>query len=195
MSEAEMSLRERTRRAVRTEIVEAAMNLFLSQGFEVTTVEEIAQAAGISRRSYFRYFASKEEAFAEALASIGQTIAQTLIRRPTEEPPWTALRRSFDPLIEQASTDPNAEALGRLMLERPALQQGKDAVWQTEIAATLVPRLPTRDTDDASLRAHALAAAAIACLHTAQEQWLTLDEHRDLGTLLDATMDTVRSLG
>lgn len=189
-----MSLRERTRRAVRTEIVDAAMNLFLTQGFEVTTIEEITQAAGISRRSYFRYFASKDEAFAKALASIGQTIAETLTGRPADEPPWTALRRSFDPLIKEASTDPNAEALGRLMLERPALQQGKDAAWQTEIAAALAPRLPTRDTDEASLRAHALAAAAIACLHTAQAHWLSPDEHGELSTLLDASMDAIHPL-
>ncbi len=189
-----MSLRERTRRAVRTEIVDAAMSLFLSQGFETTTVEEIAQAAGISRRSYFRYFASKEEAFAEALASIGQTIAKTLTGHSAEEPPWTALRRSFDPLLEQATTDPNAKALGRLMLERPALQQGKDAAWQTKIATALMPRLPVSDATNASLRAQSLTAAAIACLHTAQEQWLSADEHRALSTLLDITMDAVHPL-
>ncbi len=190
----DMSLRERTRRAVRTEIVEAAMGLFLSQGFETTTVEEISQAAGISRRSYFRYFASKDEAFAAALASIGQTIAETLTGRPAHESPWTALRRSFDPLIEQASTDPNAEALGRLMLERPALQQDKDAAWHKKIAAALMSRLPVSETAEASLGAHALAAAAIACLHTAQAQWLSTDEHRDLSTLLDAAMGAVHPL-
>ncbi len=194
MSEQEVSLRERTRRAVRTEIVDAAMNLFLSQGFEATTIEEIAQAAGISRRSYFRYFASKDEAFAGALASIGQAIAKALAGRPADEPPWVALRRSFDPLIEQASTDPNAEALGRLMLERPALQQGKEAVWQTEISTALLSRLPAGGTDDASLRAHALAAVAITCLHSAQAQWLSADEHRDLDTLLDTTMNAVHPL-
>ncbi|QDY10502.1 TetR family transcriptional regulator [Micromonospora sp. HM134] len=191
MAEQEMSLRERTRRAVRTEIVDAAMSLFLSQGFEATTIEEIARAAGISRRSYFRYFASKDEAFAAALASIGRTIAETLSRRPADEPPWAALRRSFDPLLEQAGADPNAEALGRLILERPALQQGKDAVWQTEIATALLPRLAAGGADDGSLRAHALSAAAITCLHVAQAQWLTADEQRDLGALLDTTMNAV----
>lgn len=189
-----MSLRERTRRAVRTEIADAALSLLLSQGFEATTIEEIARAAGISRRSYFRYFASKDEAFAKALASIGQTIAETLIGRPTDEPPWVALRRSFDPLLEQADADPNAAALGRLMLERPALQQGKHAAWQTEIAAALVPRLPDSESADALLSAQALATAGIACLHAAQAQWLAPDERRALSTLLDATMDAVHPL-
>lgn len=189
-----MSLRERTRRAVRTEILDAAMQLFLRQGFEATTIEEIAQTAGISRRSYFRYFTSKDEALAEALSSIGRTIAEAVARRPADESPWATLRGSFEPLLEQATTDPNAKALGRLMLERPALQQGKDAAWQTEIAAALAPRLPASDTHDASLRAHALAAAAIACLHTAQALWLSTDEDNGLSALLDATMDAVHPL-
>lgn len=170
------------------------MSLFLRQGFEATTVEEIAQAAGISRRSYFRYFASKDEALAEALASIGRTIAEALAGRPEAESPWRALRRSFDPLVEQAGIEPSAEALGRLMLERPAVQQGKVAVWQAEIAAALEPRLAATEPDDVRLRAHTLAAAAITCLHAAQAQWLSPDEHRALAALLDATMGFVHPL-
>ncbi|WP_432958378.1 TetR/AcrR family transcriptional regulator [Micromonospora haikouensis] len=194
MSGGDLSLRDRARRAVRAEIVDAALGVFLSQGFEATTVEEIAQAAGISRRSYFRYFASKEEVLSEALASTSGAIAEALAQRPLGESPWDALRRAFDPLLEQAGRDPNAKALGRLMLERPSLQQCKDAAWQSEIAAALKPRLPA-DGGDASLRAQALAASAIACLHAAQAQWLSPDEHADLGALLDTSMAAVHPLG
>lgn len=193
MSDSEVSLRERTRRAVRGEIVDAAMTLFLERGFEATTVEEIAQAAGISRRSYFRYFTSKEEAFAEGLASIGATIAEALRERPTDEAPWLALRHSFDPLLEQAESDPQAMALGRLMLERPDLQQGKDASWQQGIADALAHRLAS-DTPEPWLQSRALAGAAIACLHAAQTQWLSADEYRSLGVLLDTSMEAVHPL-
>ncbi|GAB3698308.1 TetR/AcrR family transcriptional regulator [Nocardiopsis oceani] len=194
MEKTEVPLRERTRRAVRAEIIAAAMDRFLSQGFEATTVEDIAHAAGISRRSFFRYFTSKDEALAGALTSFGETIAETLTHRPTDESPWAALRRAFDPLIEQASTDPTAEALGRLMLERPALQQGKDAAWQSDIVSALTPRLASANTEDPSLNAHALTAAAITCLHVAQGQWLAPGEERALSTLLDASMNAVHPL-
>lgn len=190
----DLTLRERTRRAVRAEIVDAAMTLFLRQGFDATTVEEISQVAGISRRSYFRYFASKDEAFAEALAAIGRSIARELAQRPPGESAWDALRRAFDPLLEQARTDPNAGALARLMLERPSLQRGKEAAWQAEIAAALEPRLSTAGADDTALRARTLAAAAIVSLHAAQEQWLDSDERRDLSTLLDTSMDAIHPL-
>ncbi len=193
MSNVNQTLRERTRRAVRLEIAEAALTLFLKDGFEVTTIESIAAAAGISRRSYFRYFASKEEALAEALAGTGDTITTALAQRPASEPAWTALRRSFDALITRAQSEDNAEALGRLMLERPDLQQGKDSRWRDSIADLLADRADAAP-DDTALQSRAIASAAIACLNTAQKQWLDPHERRSLGTLLDLTMGAVRPL-
>lgn len=170
------------------------MNLFLRQGFEPTTVEDIAHAAGISRRSYFRYFGSKDEVFAEALTSFGGTIAETLTGRPADESLWLALRHSFDPLLEQAQAVSDPEALGRLMLERPTLHQGKYPIWQSQVATARLPRLPDDGTETQSLRAEALAAAAITCLHVAQTQWLAPDEERTLNELLDTTMGAVHPL-
>lgn len=167
------------------------MELFLSRGFEVTTVEDIAQSAGISRRSYFRYFASKDEALAEGLASIGAVIAEALEARPDSENAWLALRRAFDPIVRQADTDPRAEALGRLMLQHPGLQRDKDATWARAIANTLVPRLSSDHRN--TIQVDALVASAIACLHVAQEHWLRPGERVSLGVLLDKTMKAVRS--
>lgn len=168
------------------------MDLFLSRGFEETTVEEIAQAAGISRRSYFRYFSSKEDALVEGLAAVGETIAGALEARPAEENAWLALRRAFDPIVRQADTDQRARALGRLMLQHPGLQRDKDATWANEISRALTPRLP----DDQSSKVHveALVASAIACLHVAQEHWLSPGGHDSLGALLDETMQALRPL-
>ncbi|TDQ50723.1 TetR family transcriptional regulator [Actinorugispora endophytica] len=188
-----MSLRERTRRAVRGEIAEAAMGLFLEKGFDSTTVEEIAQAAGISRRSYFRYFTGKDEALAGALEAIGRAIAEELAQRPAGEAPWACLRHAFAPLLARAEADPRAAALARLMLERPDLQRGKEASWQEGIAQALAHRLPQGTTEPAFV-SRALAGAAICCLHSAQDQWLRPGEDRPLSALLDTAMDAVHPL-
>ncbi|MBZ2198502.1 TetR family transcriptional regulator [Occultella gossypii] len=190
MSTTGESLRQRTRRAVRAEIVEAAMELFLSRGFDETTVEEIAQSAGISRRSYFRYFASKDEVLAGGLASIGAAIAQSLEARPDTESAWLALRRAFDPIVRQADADPRAEALGRLMLQHPGLQREKDSTWANTIAKALALRLPSDHRT--TIQVDALVASAIACLHVAQEHWLRPGERVSLSALLDKTMKAVR---
>jgi AcrR family transcriptional regulator len=188
MSDDEVSLRERTRRAVRNEIAHAAMGLFMTHGFESTTVEQIAQSAGISRRSFFRYFASKDEALAAGLAAIGDSVAEALADRPESENPWLALRRAFDVITNQATSDASAAALGRLLLERPAVQLDKTSRWSAAIAVALAPRLASA----APIESEALTASAIACLHVAQGRWLDADEHTSLGELLDSAMAAVR---
>src|SRR5688500_15922920 len=112
-------LRERTRRAVRKELQTVAIDLFLQQGFEATTVEQIAEAAGLSRRSFHRYFASKDDVLTAALEDSGATIAAGIAARPKNESPWMVLRRGFDELV--ASAGPEAVPMMRAMLHSAAL--------------------------------------------------------------------------
>lgn len=124
------------------------------------------------------------------LASIGAVIAAAIEALPDNENAWLALRLAFDPVVQQADTDPRAEALGRLMLEHPGLQRDKDATWASAIAKTLMPRLSSDHRN--TIQVDALVASAIACLHVAQEHWLKSAERISLGVLLDKTMKAVR---
>lgn len=173
-----------------------AMDLFLTQGFEDTTVEQIATAAGMSRRSYFRYFSSKDEVFAEGLVSIGQRFAALLADRPATDAPWVALRRSFDPLLAEIEGDDRAMRMSRMMLESPTLQGShlrKQVSWQSAIASALESRLGSGG-EDSRLRANALAGAALSCLNTAQSQWVLPGNDVSLGVLLDTAMNAVHPL-
>jgi AcrR family transcriptional regulator len=189
----EVGLRERTRRAVRAELMEIAVDLFLTQGFEETTVEQIAAAAGLSRRSYFRYFASKDDVFVEVISTLGQDVAAALSARPAVELPWEALRRSFDPLLAMMEDDERMRTVTRMLLEDPALQSShryKQDSWQAAMATALEPRL-AHDGPDARLRAEALAGAALSCLTTAQVRWVLPDNQTSLDVLLDVVTGAV----
>src|SRR5580704_9262497 len=61
MTEPPAGLRERMRRTVLSEIAEVALKLFIEHGYETVTIDDIAAAAGLSRRSVFRYFSTKED--------------------------------------------------------------------------------------------------------------------------------------
>lgn len=188
-----LPLRERTRRAVRKELQTVAIGLFLRQGFEATTVEQIAEAAGLSRRSFHRYFASKDDVLTAALEDSGAAIAAGIAARPETESPWLALRRGFDDLV--ASAGPEAVPMMRAMLQSTALSSShaqKEASWQQAMADALAPRLP--DTPDRPLQARALAAAALACLTAAQFDWIADDGARPLGPLVDTAMSAVAPL-
>ncbi|MGV9555184.1 TetR/AcrR family transcriptional regulator [Streptomyces sp. NPDC003401] len=87
-------LREMKKRRTRDELLRAAVGLFTSQGYERTTVDEIAEAVDVSQRTFFRHFAGKEEA---ALALEGVTVARFVegVRaRPAHEAPMEALRQA-----------------------------------------------------------------------------------------------------
>jgi len=196
METEEIGLRERTRRAVRAELVTIATDLFLTQGFEETTVEQIAAAAGLSRRSYFRYFPSKQDVFAEILVSTGRDVAAALAARPAGEGPWESLRRSFDPLLAAVENNERMRALSRMLLEDPALQSAhvhKQAIWQAAMAAALEPRLDEAEPD-AGIHAQALAGAALSCLTTAQVEWVRPGNDTPFATLLDVVMGAVSPL-
>ncbi|MFI1207745.1 TetR family transcriptional regulator [Streptomyces sp. NPDC020802] len=87
-------LRERKKQRTRDALVRAALELFTTNGYERTTVDEIVETVDVSQRTFFRYFAGKEEA-AFAVQEIAETHFLDAVRqRPPHEPPLDALRRA-----------------------------------------------------------------------------------------------------
>src|ERR1700744_5083192 len=110
MADKPLDLRSRTRENVRAQIAEVAFNVFAERGFDSVTATEVAEAAGISRASFFRYFESKEDAVFVAQEEMGVKIAEALLERPAGEDAWTALRRAFDAAVSAYQQSPR-EAL------------------------------------------------------------------------------------
>ncbi|MFI9275124.1 TetR/AcrR family transcriptional regulator [Kitasatospora sp. NPDC052896] len=90
-----LGLRERKKQRTRDALLDAAHNLFLSRGYAATTVDEIAAAVDVSQRTFFRYFANKEEAALAVLADAEDFFIDCLRRRPPEENPLQALRSAI----------------------------------------------------------------------------------------------------
>ncbi|MEU0332948.1 TetR family transcriptional regulator [Streptomyces sp. NPDC006193] len=89
------TLRERKKRRTREALLRAALELFTTQGYERTTVDEIAAAVDVSQRTFFRYFAGKEDA-AFAVQDMTEAVFVAAVRaRPPHEAPMTALRQAF----------------------------------------------------------------------------------------------------
>lgn len=103
-----MGLRERTRRAVQAELIDVAQRLFVEQGYENTTIEQIAEQAGISKRSFFRYFASKEAVVLAKYDTVGDDLVEALEARPIDEPLWLSLRYIFDAFVDYAEDTEHA---------------------------------------------------------------------------------------
>lgn len=94
------TLRELSRRAATQRLSDVAIRLFAERGYDATTVEEVATAAGISERTFFRYFPTKDQAlFYRADEDTAALIAR-LDERPAGEAPWVSLRSIVEQSLE-----------------------------------------------------------------------------------------------
>jgi AcrR family transcriptional regulator len=183
------SLRERTRRAVQREIGEAAVTLIVERGYDATTIDDIAAAVGMSQRSVFRYFATKEDIIVGKLDLAGDEMAINLRARPAGEPVWTALRHVFD-VMGAPDYQKSTRAIQQVVFETPALM----AVYlrklhsiQETVAAILRDRAETPYEPEDPTPA-ALTNAAFGCFVAAQQTWLASTGDDPLEGYLDRAM-------
>jgi AcrR family transcriptional regulator len=185
------SLRERRKRRTAQAIVDAALRLFEEHGFDHTTVDQIAQAADISRRTFFRYFGDKEELFFVEDERLLDVITATLDGAPPDEPVLELARRATRALAAASVAEPERRLVReRLIAETPALlarRMAKNLRWEQAIAERLVARGVAEP--DALL----LPKLAMACFQAAYERWLR-DPRQDLPVLVDQSFTALLAL-
>jgi TetR/AcrR family transcriptional regulator, regulator of mycofactocin system len=182
----------RKRVTSRAELEQAAFALFAAHGFEQTTVDEIAAAAGIGRRTFFRYFPSKNDVPWGAFEAELDRMRARLKACPPEVPLMDAIRLA---LIDFNRVAPAQVPLHRrrmeLILRVPALfahSTLRFTAWRQVVAEFVAERTGRRPGD---LAPQAIAHAVLGVAVAAYEHWLD-DGSADLGALLD---DGMRQLG
>ncbi|MFD6876488.1 MULTISPECIES: TetR family transcriptional regulator [unclassified Streptomyces] len=164
---------QRKRRLVSNELTEAALRLLALKGFDVVTIDEIATTAGVSKRTFFRYFASKEDVVVQFLADMGAGIAAELAARPPGERPSEALRHAVSVPLGACGDHPDrALPVVRLILRTPALRARfleRQAEWRDNLAAELARRLELDVESD--LYPRLAAGMAMTAFDTALHRW------------------------
>lgn len=84
-------LRERKRRDTLQRIAQTGLELFMAKGYEETTLDDIAAAAGISRRTFFHYFKSKDEILLAWQGGLAESLRTAVMEAATDQPPLDAL--------------------------------------------------------------------------------------------------------
>lgn len=168
------------------------MDLFLEKGFEETTIDEIVTAAGISRRSFFRYFGTKEDIVVGRFVADGTILGEALARHPDDDA-WTALRAALVSAAESEAEESQLLAISRMLYQTPSLRARsyeKHLGWYD----SLVPEIERRLGDDtrATLRAKAIVGCVITCLDIAGEEWMRDGGTDPLMSYFDAALDAMR---
>ncbi|TDC84145.1 TetR family transcriptional regulator [Actinomadura sp. 7K507] len=159
--------RERKKQRTREALVDAAFALFAEKGFDSTTVEEIADAVDVSSRTFFRYFASKEDVALTFQEEQTRAVMVALAERPADEPIMTALRRAVVGIARACEagelgfdTD-RFDCVLTMMSDSPALMAGSLEHAQRKQALVIEFVAERLGADPATdLRPHVIAAAA-----------------------------------
>ncbi len=188
------SLAQRKQEVVRVALAAAAENFFLTHGFDQTTVEQIARAAGVSRRTFFRYFASKEDVLAKRAERSGERLLVALAARPLDEPPFVAIRNALVPAVEAGLENPEvARRTIRLLRETSSLRQvvmARHSRLEERVAALMTRRLKAKAADPTPML---LAFLTRALLDTAFNAWYD-HETEDAAGLVDGLMARLRAV-
>lgn len=163
--------RERKRRQTRERIEQAAMSLFLERGFDATTIEEITEAADVSKRSFFDYFPSKEEVVFAWQDAFADRLMTAIAARPADESCVKAVEEALIVTVT-ASADERALALGELIHCTPALK-ARDQLKYAKLEQKLTEALIARTGGDPTTRMHMrlLSAIVIGALRVGGELW------------------------
>ncbi|MGH3920630.1 MAG: TetR/AcrR family transcriptional regulator [Pseudonocardiaceae bacterium] len=186
-------LRARRKAQTRQVIQAHALRLFLANGYDATTVEEIAAAAGVSHMTFFRHFPTKESVV--DTDDYDPMIAELIAGRPTAEDPLTAIHHALIEGLGAVLPEGRDVLLTRtrLILATPALRA---RLWENQHATValftdaLTARHPATEPPDLGVRV--LAGAALATLTTALMTWVDGDGAEDLLELVDRAFAALR---
>ncbi|MCX4472467.1 TetR family transcriptional regulator [Micromonospora sp. NBC_01655] len=179
-------LRDRKKRQTRAALAEAALRLVAERGLDQVTVEEISAAADVSARTFFNYFASKDEALVGDPAGGGVRLVARVAAAPPGQPVLTTLRHALDEVIDEIRADRELWSLRMEVVTRnpallPRLIAGNAATEQA-IVDVLAARLGVGPDHPYPRLVTAVAGAA---LRAAMTRWATHRDDRDLADLVD----------
>ena len=152
-------LRERKRRETLQRITDAGISLFIEKGYEATTLDEIAAEAGISRRTFFYYFKSKDDILLSLQNGMGAMIVDALRHAPQGKRPFHAIRDAIVTVCASIRAD-DMIVIDRLMRSSEAVQARKQASYiqhERALFAVLRERWPEPERE-AGLRLVAMLA-------------------------------------
>src|SRR5436305_1968849 len=137
------TLQVRKQQAVREAIWEAATDLFAKEGFEETTVDAIADSAGISRRSFFRYFSSKNDLMAYGMVIYGQELTEAIDACPASYSPFQVFRETVLKVAQRTASHPRTRKIieiGTRYPEARAAELSRFHEVQDRVAAAFARR-------------------------------------------------------
>jgi AcrR family transcriptional regulator len=189
------SLQERKQRLARENITQLAVVPLIEHGFDAVTIDDLAKAAGISKRTFFRYFATKEDVVTAEFTEAGTELLAAFRLRPRDEQPILSLRFAVGPVIERLTQEPErTRALIQLIQRTPALR-GRFLVtqdqWREQLTEAIAERLPPGPRTP--MLARLTATVSMGTVDAAMTAWAESGD-RDIGPITDEAFEALTTV-
>ena len=184
-------LRERKKNETRRALASAALRLADRLGPDRVTVEEIAEAAGVSPRTFFNYFATKDDAIVGVVPAGSTRLMQGLLDRPADEPPLAALRGSVQAMAAFLMTSADEwEVRQRLLDQHPALA-ARHAARFAEIEQVLAEEVARRTGRRLGVDPYPalVVGAALAAVRASLAAWEARGRSQPVAQVIDEAFD------
>ena len=168
------------------------MELYVERGYEQTTVAEISERAGLTARTFFRYFADKREVLFQGSLALQQALVDAVDAAPASASPMRAVSVALDTAASMLGQHREYSRQRQLVIAANSELQERELIKMASIAAALADGLRRRGVTepDASLAAE----AGVAVLRVAFERWVSEAGEHDLGYLMRDSLDQLKNV-
>jgi AcrR family transcriptional regulator len=171
---AHSGLRQRKKDSSRRAIEDAAWELFAEQGYEETSINDIAERADVAPRTFFRYFPTKEAVMYPQFEELLQSVRDEFHKRPADEPVITSLFASFEVLSGSLEGEGSRARQRMEMMKRPGEHPPGTEYFRTRLAEVTAELVLERegDSEEARMRARLASGVVSLLIDTAHNCWI-----------------------
>jgi AcrR family transcriptional regulator len=173
-------------------LMTAAIELFDEQGYEATTVAEIAERAGLTKRTFFRYFSDKREVLFSGSQELQRLWLEGVAAAPADATPISVVTAGLDPVAEMFIERHDFARIRAGIIEANPELQERELIKLQNLASVIKAALIARGV---SANAAILAAqAGVTVFHVAFAQWVQQDDPTAFRRLMDESLEELRSV-
>jgi AcrR family transcriptional regulator len=176
----------------RGRLEQAALELYGQRGFDATTVAEIAAHAGLTERTFFRYFADKREVLFWGAGALQDLLVNAVLDAPASAAPIDAVAAALDAAGDLFEGRREAAHKRQLVIAANAELRERELIKLASLAAAMTDALRQRGV--AGSAAALTAEAGIAVLRVAFEQWTSEPDQPDLTTLMRESLEELKAV-
>lgn len=187
-------LQVQKRQLVRDAIYEAAIDLFAEQSFDVVTIDQVAARAGVSRRSFFRYFAGKDDLLAQNMIGYGAILTEAIKTCPRGLGPIDILQRTVLCATQQIAFSPRTREIVAISLRSESARQAHQS-RMNEVQRTVAKAFATRVGKSLpnDVKPQLLASITLGVIDTSVMSWFR-GSHLDLGEAAQHVLSSLMGL-